>query len=156
MIVATMSNKEIIHEILMDFDSVERKLVHSIKDAQRFTTKTKKYPFIRTYDYVTPKTRNNWIYVIEIKNKKETYYSMINYHHTNKGLRAGYVTTEKSVVLLNGHLFSRYIEREKLNIILPVEAIKEFFRHNSQIYFQTEKELENGASEIANRSSSWY
>ena len=66
-----MSKEEIIKEMLSDFDLVKRKSEYVIKDMRRQLLKTKQFPIIKSYDYVTPKTKNNWIYLLEIKSKDD-------------------------------------------------------------------------------------
>lgn len=108
-----MNKDEIVKEILSDFAVVKRKADHGYKDIRRLLLKTKKYPFVKAYDYVTPKSRNNWIYIFEVKNKKDIFQTFVNYHYTSIGLMAGLVTTDMDITFHTGHFFSRFVEREK-------------------------------------------
>jgi hypothetical protein len=131
MIVPTMSNSEVAKAVLADVDALQRKIPHIEREADRFVIKTKKFPFIKAYDYVTPKTKNTWIIILEKKSKNETLYSLINHHYSSKGFRAAMVTPEMEVVLLNGHLFKRFNTREDLNLPEnPVIRVKDFFMKN--------------------------
>jgi hypothetical protein len=148
MIVPSMSIKEIVNEILEDYESVHKKVCYTVKEVERNLIKSKKYPFVRVYDYVTPKRKNNWIYLIEVRGKRKVFVSFINYHYTNKGLRVAWLITEEKVALVNGHLFSRFAEREFIDITNPIDIIKEFFVRNPQIVIRGEKVIENGVTKI--------
>jgi len=138
MIVPAMSNKEMKTEIMTDVNTVFKKFTFTEREVDRMLIKTKGYPFIKAFDYVTPKTKNTWIYIIEKQTKKHTYFILLNYHYTDKGLRVGLVTTEMDVIFLNGHLFSRYVLREKTPITNPIDKIKEFFIKNPMIMHERE------------------
>ena len=52
MIVQSMSNKEIIKELLSDIEIVKRKADYLLEDIRRILIKTKTFPFLKIYDYV--------------------------------------------------------------------------------------------------------
>ena len=145
MIVPAMSKAEIIKEMLHDFDIVRRKSVYILKDVQKQLIKTKKYPFVQAYDYVTPKTKNNWIYILEFQNKKDIFQTFVNYHYTSRGLMVGLVSNDMEIIFYTGHFFSRFVEREQLDIINPLDKIKEYFKKNPEMTSKEEKELEGGS-----------
>lgn len=151
MIVPAMSKDEIIKEMLHDFDIVRRKSVYILKDVQKQLIKSKKYPFVQAYDYVTPKTKNNWIYILEFQNKKDIFQTFVNYHYTSIGLMAGLVTNDMEITFYTGHFFSRFVEREGLNISNPIDKIKEFFKLNPILGSEVQEELEGGAREFIGR-----
>jgi hypothetical protein len=154
MIVPSMSNDEIVKEILTDIAVVRRKLEYTAKDVRKQLLKTKKYPFIKCYDYISP-TKNNWIYLLEFKSKSDIYMSFINYHYTSIGLRAGLVTSfdlkswDEDFIFFTGHFFSRFVERENKVFVNPIDKIKLFFTLNADIMFAVkEEELEGGGREV--------
>jgi hypothetical protein len=148
MIVPSMSNEEIVKELLSDVEIVKRKAEYSVEEVRRMLIKTKAYPFIKAFDYVSPKTKNKWIYVLEINSKYDSFVTPVNYHYTDIGLRAAMVTSTGNIVLYTGHFFTRYSEREDLNILNPVDKMKDFFMLNPQINYKTERKLEDGVFEI--------
>lgn len=148
MIVLTMSKEEIIKELNSDFDIVKRKSEFVIKDLRRTLLKTKTFPIVKANEYVTPKTKNKWIYIHEITSKDDIFQTFVNYHYTSMGLMAALITTDKNITFFTGHFFSRFVEREKLSIELPVDKIKAFFIANPAFHFEVLKQLESGASEI--------
>ena len=146
-----MSKEQIIKEILFDFDAVKRKSEYVIKDLIKELQKSKKYPFVKAYDYVTPKTKNHWIYITQLKTKHDIFQTFINYHDTSIGIRAGLVMTNMEIVFFTGHLFKRFAEREKLDIASPVDKIKKFFTQNPVLSYDFLAELGDGAHEIIGR-----
>ena len=148
MIVQSMSNEEIVKQLLFDFDIVKRKAEYSLQDVRRTIIKTKAYPFIKAYDYVTPKTKNNWIYILEVRTKNDSFVTPINYHYTDIGLRAAMVTSKLDIIFYTGHFFARYAEREGLNLPNPIEKMKSFFILNPHINYKTIEKLEDGVFEI--------
>ncbi len=149
-----MSKEEIIKEILFDFDMVKRKSEYVIKDQISELSKTKKYPFVKAYDYVTPKTKNKWIYIIELKTKNDIFQTFVNYHDTSIGIRAGLVMTNKEIVFFTGHFFKRFVERGKLDIASPIDKMKEFFTLNPMLSYEDRDELVGGGYEIIGRVKS--
>jgi len=147
MIVPSMTKEEITKEILVDFAIVKRKSEYVIEKIKKEIFKSKKYPFIKAYDYIAPKTKNTWVYILEIRNKHDIFQTFVNYHYSDKGLMAGLVNNDLAVTFYTGHFFSRFVEREKLKIINPVEKIKEYFIQNPIISYEA-TELEDGAQEI--------
>ena len=153
MIVPTMSKEEIIKEMLSDFDIVKRKSEYVIQDLRRLILKTKNFPIVKAYDYVTPKTKNKWIYIVEVKTKDDIFQTFVNYHFTSIGLMAALVATDMSITFYTSHFFTRFIEREKLSITKPEEMIKAFFTMNPVIKYEVQKKLEDGANEILGAAS---
>jgi hypothetical protein len=153
MIVPSMSNEEIIKELLHDVDIVTRKAEYLHDELKRLLIKSKEYPFTKTYEYVTPKSKNNWIFILEIKSKKESFATAINYHYTDIGLRAAMITSTKSIVFYTGHFFTRYAEREALNLPNPVDKMKKFFTMNPHTNFKVERKLEEGVFELFGTAS---
>ncbi len=148
MIVQAMSYDEIVKELLSDVDVVKRKAEYSLNEVRRILIKTKAYPFVKAYDYLTPKTKNNWIYVLEINSKHDSFVTPVNYHYTDIGLRAGMVTSSSEVIFYTGHFFTRYAEREELNLPNSLDKMKSFFTLNPHINYQTSRKLEEGVFEI--------
>lgn len=146
-----MSKEEVVKEMLSDFDLVMRKSRYEIKALRRFFLKTKKYPFVKAYDYVTPKTKNNWIYFIEAKTKDDIFQVFINYHYTSIGLMAALVHTDKTIVFYTSHFFTRFIEREKLDISKPQDMIKKYFILNYVSSFEIQNNPSGKADEFIGR-----
>ena len=149
-----MSKEEIIKEMLLDFDIVRRKSDFVVKDLISELSKTKKYPFVKAFDYVTPKTKNKWIYIIELKTKNDIFQTFVNYHDTSIGIRAGLMMTNKEIVFFTGHFFKRFAEREKLDIVNPVDKMKRFFAQNPVLNYEVLAELDGGANEIIGKVKS--
>ena len=151
MIVPSMSKEEIIKEILFDFEMVKRKSEYVIKDLISELSKTKKFPFEKAFDYVTPKTKNKWIYIIQLKTKNDIFQTFVNYHDTSIGIRAGLMMTNKEIVFFTGHLFKRFAEREKLDIASPIDKMKRFFTQNPVLNYDVLEKFDDGAREIIGR-----
>ena len=149
MIVPTMSTEEVIKEVQADIAIIMRKAEYTYdQSVRKQLLKTKKFPFVKAYDYVTPKTKNNWIFIIEVKSKSALGRTFINYHYTSIGIRAVTIANETDFIFFTGHLFSRFVEREKLSVTNPVDKIKEFFKLNIDMNCHLEKKLEGGADEF--------
>ncbi len=148
MIVSTMSKEEVIKEMLSDFDVVRRKSEYSIKELRRQLLKTKKYPLIQSYDYLTPKTKNTWVYILDLKSKNDIFQTFVNYHYTSIGFMAALVSTDMSITFYTGHFFTRFVEREKLGISQPGEMIKKYFILNPFCQFEAQGKLNDGAKEV--------
>ena len=58
------------------------------------------------------------------------------------------VTSRNEVVFYTGHFFTRYAEREELDLPNPADKIKEFFTLNPHISYTTDRQLEEGVFEI--------
>ena len=146
-----MTRSEILKELHSDYDVVNRKVQFMMPKVIRENIKAKAHPFVFTTDYITPKSKNNWIFAWDCRTKrvKEIYTTFINYHYTSKGLRAVMVTEKKEFAFFTGHFFSRYDEREKLNIIQPLEKVKAFFKQNPYLNINSRgTELENNVFEF--------
>ena len=141
MIVSTMSNEEVAKGIISDFPIVSRKGLYVIKKLLHDLIKSKKFPFLKIYEYTSP-SKNKWLYVIEIKSKKDHFVNCVNYHYTDKGFRAGYCMNDGNggdkIAFFNGHFFSRYAERKNLSITDPIEKMKVYLLNNHYISFRTE------------------
>jgi len=142
-----MNKEEVTKEILVDFAFVKRKSEYNILQLKKELSKSKKYPFIKAYDYIAPKTKNTWVYILEIRNKNDIFQIFVNYHFNSKGLMAGLVNNDLTIVFYTGHFFQRFVEREKLEIVTPPEKIKEYFIQNPIINYEATL-LEDGAQEI--------
>ena len=81
--------------------------------------------------------RNNWIFILSKAPSDESYRgaSSINicsltYYFNTKGLRVFKIMPTGGLNVFNGHLFQRYNERMELNLIEPMEVVKQFFMNN--------------------------
>lgn len=140
-----MTHEEVMKEILYDFTIANRKGDYIIDKLRRELIKSKKYPFLKIYDYVSP-SKNKWLLIVEIFSKKEGSVICINYHYTDIGLRAGYCMNNEDnnkVAFFNGHLFSRYAERKKLNIISPIDKMKSYFLSNPNLMLGKRMDLKD-------------
>lgn len=148
MIVPSMSKEEVIKEMLSDFDIVRRKSEYKIKEVQRELIKSKKYPFARAYNYVTPMTKNNWIFWLEFKSKSDIFQTFVCCYYTSVGLMAALVNNDMEITFYTGHFFSRFAEREGLEIINPIDKIKKYFLLNPVMSSDVRAQLDGGAREV--------
>lgn len=141
MIVETMSHEEVAQEIIYDFPIVHRKAQYVLDKIKRDLIKSKKFPFLKIYEYVSP-SKNKWLFVINVISKKEHHINCTNYHYTNIGFRACYYMsdgTSDKIAFFNGHFFARYAERKNLNIVDPLEKVKNFLLTNRYVSFKKQK-----------------
>ncbi len=81
MIVSTMSTEEVLREINGDYPVVRKKANHMIDETRRKMMMAKGYPYLLMYDYVIPKTKNTWMYILDVKSKRhEIFVTCINYY----------------------------------------------------------------------------
>jgi hypothetical protein len=148
MIVPAMTKPEIVKELRNDFAIVRRKAKYVSFALQRQLKKTKNYPFLKIFDYTTPKSKNKWIFFLQFRNKKSVLQMFLNHHYNSKGLMVCVMTSEGNLNFYSGHVFARFAQRDEMEIINPVDKIKKFFTLNNQIVFQSIKDLDGGASEV--------
>ncbi len=141
MILPSMTFDEITKQLYADIAMVERKAgYHAPKwlKAQR----NKKIPCVEAFEYLHPKSKNKWIYFFQSA-KDSVFVTFVNYHNTSIGIRAAMIGNEKQIVLYNGHLFSRFAERENLDIPNPLNKIKAFFKKNPTVVLDKVETGEN-------------
>ena len=134
MIVPHMTYDEICKEILKDMDIILRKYKYILTDLQRIATKTHKEIKNETIKYTTP-NKNTYILLFLHVSKKDHTVVIINYHYTDTGIRAvikSINASNKSDMFnfYNGHLFTRYNERLKLNLNNSFDIMVYYFSHN--------------------------
>lgn len=160
MLLQTMSEIEVTKEILDDWkelireDGTINRLAREYDKLRRKNKIQSSNTFLRVNSIKTHK-KNNWIIFLS-KAPSETKYNgtesinvlSITYYFTNVGLRAFKVIPDKNgrgdyngLSVFNSHLFTRYVERQNLEVTDPVTMIKEFFSRNGYLL---SKEAQNG------------
>lgn len=141
MLVPTMSHKEITENITKDIDifcessTIDRLMMEYYMERKRYKVKkddeyTKFYP-------VKSKTKNKWIIRIS-KDQFSDKYNTLNdgcvmmfvYYHFEHDFRVFTQTNDGNLDVINGHFFSRYRERMKLNIPESLDVVKRYFENN--------------------------
>ena len=136
MIVDKMTEKELVKELLEDFNSITRSLVKYIPMVNREVKKNRnKIPFNVMYKYVSP-LKNNWLLYFRIFHKHFTKPNKciilnVMLHETSHGTYAYHVDLKKKVAYskFTPHFFKRYAERFGVNLH-GKELITHFFYQN--------------------------
>jgi hypothetical protein len=143
MIVETMSPSELSKAIIKDLIALKKStLLRLAKEYDKLRSKkkiSKEASFHQVYE-IKSAAKNKWIcffskspIVSKYQSFKNITYTCITYYYTSKGLRVirliDYGTNE-ILNVYNGHFFTRYNERMKLNLKQPLDIVKHFFIHN--------------------------
>jgi len=143
MLVPSMNFQEIRKEISKDYPLVFRKASFIGRKLYRLLSPKKDQTVCRTFDY-TSYNKNNWLYRVFFKNKKE-YYQLMVYHYNNKGLCVYQMYPENDYLLhYTSHFFSRYNERCALNLVKPTDIVKAFINDNCEYLIYKRKVLRAG------------
>jgi len=138
MIVETFTNKELINEVLQDWNEAINHLDTLAKDYDKNRRKfkfNKDRPFAKSY-LVKSKRLNNWLFILDkapsvsYKDTGSINICSLVYYYTSSGLRVIKVMPEGGLSVYNGHLFTRFNERLNLGLIEPLDIVKRFFSVN--------------------------
>lgn len=148
MIVPTMTEQELVKEVILDFENAFRFSDACDRKFRRLVIKSSRFPVYACWEYLS-RRKNRWLIFFEARRKKEVgekcRITFVCLHNTNKGYHAIMVTFTEGVrhlVLFTPHFFSRYAERCGIELS-GIELIKRYFRHNSS-YVYTLKETRSG------------
>jgi len=145
MLVPSMSIDELRIEMGKDMLILMRKSDYVAHKLMRAHMPLKDKHIVRFYDYYS-KYKNNWIYRIEMT-KKITLFSYMAYFETPKGINAMYMLQPQlALCYFTSHVFNRYNERTKLNLVKPIEIMQSFMNNNGQMQAET---LEETSAKIA-------
>ena len=140
MIVASMSEIEKRDEIVRDLGLINRRYLERFsKEYDKFrrrnnVAKTEFCP--RFFEFRTP-AKNNWIVLLSKAPATEKYKGpesasvcqLVHYSGT-RGLRVFRPLPNGNIAVYTGHFFSRYNERMKHTLTMPIDKVKHFFSHN--------------------------
>lgn len=126
MLVESMSFAEVRREIEKDHEVVRRKSSYHCESVMKVMGKTKISSFKKYFPYFSP-SKNNWLYGIHVpgKNKNPVFYYMA-YFYTEKGITVVQPLVGGSMNYFNGHFFTQYDDRLKLNLRTPREWLITF------------------------------
>jgi len=141
MIVQSMSSLELTREVYSDFEIVQKKIVHIIKNLRREVVKSKSKYVHRIFDYKTNKY-NNWKIIVDYSYKNPKSISLV-YYNDCFGLHGIRVDGDsKSLTHFTPHFLARYNERfVKLSIASKVELLVRFIDEN---FLEVVKYIETG------------
>ena len=146
MLVNTMTDEEVTKEIYSDYEEIYQKrtidrLVEGYeKQRRKFKiAKTEEYPITQEFK---SHRKNPWIMIMRKREKSDKYnsvmdtsYELVTYYYTSKGLRVFSYLEDNSIVVYNGHVFSRYRLRMGLEIESIIDVVKIYFSNTSNIIF---------------------
>ncbi len=147
MLVPSMNIQEIRKEIDKDYPVVFRKAGYMAHKIYRLFLPKKDKMVSRDFDY-TSHNKNNWLYRVYIKNKKEFLQLMV-YYYNAKGLCVYQVHPNSDHLLhYTSHFFHRYNERRRLNLIKPTDIIKAFMNDNNEYLIHKRKNIRPGVNKV--------
>ena len=110
--------------------------------------KEARYP---SFSAIKSKAKNQWILITEknhelvsVKSVKDVSTLYLTYYHTHKGIRVFVPCVDKTLLVYNGHVFTRFRERMKILNNDPMTIIKQFFSNNCTGLRKTFDKKENG------------
>lgn len=141
MLVDTMNYIEITNEIKKDYEKIYATTLIRLGEEYERERKKLKIDKTRTYtrEYcIKTAKKNNWIIFLRKAPSKEKFNSKydsqvtaIAYYYNKTGLRVFNRTDIGVVAVYNGHFFTRYNERLKLNLTKLLDIVKHFFKYNA-------------------------
>lgn len=149
-----MDHIEITNELKKDYDHIMRTTVIRLcgeYDRERKKLKIdKRRTYTKIYCIKTAR-KNNWILFIRKAPSEEIYkpgdnvlISTIAYYYNKTGLRVFDCRPAKTIGVYNGHFFTRYNERMKLDLSSPLDIVKHYFKYNGyQSYKVVQKDNRN-------------
>lgn len=138
MLVDTMNQAEITREFFLDWEIVkersEDRLLQLYERERRRNKIPKDEQFSRAYE-IRSQRKNNWIFLFSKARSESKYKGLVNvaylmYYYNSKGIRVFKKIPTGGLSVYNGHLFSRYNERLRLNIVNTIDLVKHFFKNN--------------------------
>lgn len=154
MLLPTMNAAEVYKEVKRDIDklfdtTVQRLGVEYERERKKFKI-DKQRTYTKIYTIKTA-TKNNWLLYFKKNPGKEVFntrddaqVSFVTWFYDKKGLRVILWTESHFLQVFNGHFFSRYNERMKLNLSQPVDIIRHFFKYNYSMITDTNGFTEEG------------
>lgn len=153
MLLPTMTNKELVKEVLNDTDIFyTTSTIYRLADEyyrERLKKKISKTDvYIKFYEIKT-KSKNRWI----IRMGRNTLHEKYQYardvaflpytiYYTDKGLRVLYRTRQNDVAVMNAHLYDRYRERMKLDMPNLLDVIKHYIENNITVLYHLFPEID--------------
>lgn len=146
MLLPTMTNKELVKEVLSDTDIIySSSTVYRLADTyyqERLRNKISKTDLYVKFYEIKSNSKNRWIIMMERNTLHEKYQyardvALMPYtiYYTDKGLRILYRTRRNDVAVMNAHLYERYRERMKLDIPNLLDVVKHYVEHNYSILY---------------------
>ncbi len=147
MIVHSMTELEFQEEIYEDAKNVAVYSRHLVSRFRRIVIKSKHFPVIKEYDYLSPQN-NRWVIQLEAKSKKETgrksrmgffcyFDSSHGYYVVSLTVAPSILKRKHQLVLYIPHFFSRYAERNQVEKT-GVELIRHYFKKNENAGYHIE------------------
>ncbi len=138
MLISNMSYLEISKELKADYNEIwDKRTIDRLVEG--YDKQRRKYKIPKTEEYPIAKAfkshrKNPWILIMrknELKVKYDkigdTGFELITYYYTPLGLRVFNYKTDESIIVYNGHVFTRYRMRMGLNIESIIDVVKYFF-----------------------------
>ncbi|NWJ51621.1 MAG: hypothetical protein HXX14_12220 [Bacteroidetes bacterium] len=146
MLLPTMTNKELVKEVLSDTDIIySSSTVYRLADTyyqERLRNKISKTDLYVKFYEIKSNSKNRWIIMMERNTLHGKYQyardvALMPYtiYYTDKGLRILYRTRRNDVAVMNAHLYERYRERMKLDIPNLLDVVKHYVEHNYSILY---------------------
>ena len=135
MIVPAMNPEEILKEVILDFDTVERKAYYLGTHLRRKLIKAKNNTICEITDYKSLR-KNDWVILIICTHKGLC--TITGIHYLNPmGFNAINVYNREKIVHYSSHFLERYNERYvKLKDMTKLDLFKNFVSHNTMIVHQ--------------------
>jgi hypothetical protein len=146
MLINTMTDEEVTKELVSDYKEIwDKRTIDRLVEG--YEKQRRKYKIAKTEEYPVTQEfkshrKNPWILIMRKSEKTEKYnkigdtgFELITYYYTSKGLRVFSYLEDQSVVVYNGHVFSRYRMRMGLQIESIIEVVKHFFKQTSNLIF---------------------
>lgn len=145
MLVESMTFAEMRKHVLGDVPALTKKMKPHIDAIVKIMRKTKLTQFNKFYEYMTPHSKNRWLYKIERQSKIDrTLVITLTYFHTSKGYAAIlYNLTSKRIFYFAPHFFDRYCER-KLDIKNIKQLLTTFIEENNRLIILPQSEIIDG------------
>lgn len=141
MLVPSMNNKEITKDIKKDLEilcnssTADRLMFEYYMERKKLKIK-KDAVYSKFYDIKT-KSKNKWVIKISKYQFSEKFNTpgdcvllMFVYYYSELGIRVFSLLDDDNIAVLNGHLFSRYRERMKLDISNSLDVVKRYLENN--------------------------
>ena len=147
MIVPTMSLAEVHHEMLYDFEAVQRKACAQSKLMQQQMARKGLKHEQQCLKYTSAR-KTEWTILYNIFTNNIRY--VIFTEATDKRGKVAYqflfdpLNHENGIVKYNTHFFQRYRERQHPHLHNPSDIIRHFFKHNFECHIGQTQELKDG------------
>ena len=146
MLITTMTDEEVTKEVKTDYQeiwskrTIDRLVEGYEKQRRKFKiAKTDEYPIVQEFK---SHRKNPWILIMRKSEKAEKYtkigdtgFELVTYYYTPKGLRVFSYLEDNSMVVYNGHVFTRYRMRMGLQIESIIDVVKHFLKQTGNLVF---------------------